>query len=91
MSRIHNLTSALLTAVTLVVLAACTPKVNYPGKQVTKPGFIEKQYVAEDGAVLPVRSWLPQDGPARAVIVAVHGFNDYSNAFTSPGSYLGRA
>lgn len=33
-----------------------------------------------------MRRWLP-DGPPRAVILALHGFNDYSNAFDAPGQY----
>jgi alpha-beta hydrolase superfamily lysophospholipase len=39
-----------------------------------------------DHASLPRRAWLP-DGPPRAVILAVHGFNDYSNAFTEFGEF----
>jgi acylglycerol lipase len=39
-----------------------------------------------DGASLSRREWLP-DRPARAVILAVHGFNDYSNAFTEFGAF----
>ncbi|HSA81948.1 MAG TPA: lysophospholipase [Geminicoccaceae bacterium] len=35
---------------------------------------------------MPRREWLP-DSPPRAVILAVHGFNDYSNAFTDFGEY----
>ena len=35
---------------------------------------------------LPRRAWLPED-PPRAVILAVHGFNDYSNAFAEFGIY----
>jgi alpha-beta hydrolase superfamily lysophospholipase len=31
---------------------------------------------------------LPERGNAKAVIVALHGFNDYSNAFAMPGRYL---
>jgi acylglycerol lipase len=38
----------------------------------------------DDGAKLPLRSWLPAGKP-RAVILALHGFNDYSNAFDGPG------
>jgi alpha-beta hydrolase superfamily lysophospholipase len=38
-----------------------------------------------DGAKLPVHVWLPADSP-KAVIVALHGFNDYSNAFAIPGA-----
>jgi acylglycerol lipase len=36
---------------------------------------------------LPRRAWLPDDAPPRAVILAVHGFNDYSNAFDEFGTF----
>jgi acylglycerol lipase len=36
---------------------------------------------------LPRRAWLPADSPPRAVVLAVHGFNDYSNAFETFGTY----
>jgi alpha-beta hydrolase superfamily lysophospholipase len=36
---------------------------------------------------LPRRAWLPEDTPPRAVILALHGFNDYSNAFEAFGTY----
>ena len=39
-----------------------------------------------DHANLARRTWLP-DGPPRAVVLAVHGFNDYSNAFTEFGEF----
>lgn len=48
---------------------------------------------AADGAKLPFRAWLPKaaatgaDAP-KAVILGVHGFNDYSNAFDMPGQWL---
>jgi alpha-beta hydrolase superfamily lysophospholipase len=48
------------------------------------PHFSETGLIAADGAVLPLRRWLPA-GEARAVILALHGFNDYSNAFDGPG------
>ena len=37
-----------------------------------------------DGQVLPLRKWLPH-GEVKAVILALHGFNDYSNAFEAAG------
>ena len=88
MFRMKILPIAILIMVTLVNLSACTPKVNLPGKLVVEPRFENGEYIARDGAVLPVRSWLPKDGRTGAVIVAVHGFNDYSNAFTYPGIYF---
>ncbi|HUZ72171.1 MAG TPA: lysophospholipase, partial [Stellaceae bacterium] len=35
---------------------------------------------ADDGAVLPLHIWLPK-GKVEATILALHGFDDYSNAF----------
>jgi acylglycerol lipase len=40
---------------------------------------------AEDGARLPLRVTLPK-GPVKATILAIHGFNDYSNAFAGPAA-----
>jgi acylglycerol lipase len=48
------------------------------------PRFTGASFVTADGQALPLRKWLP-NGPARAVILALHGFNDYSNAFEGPG------
>lgn len=46
------------------------------------PGQVGR-YVADDGTALPLRAWLPQDRPV-AVVLALHGFNDYGNAFAEP-------
>ena len=58
------------------------------------PHFTETGFVAADGAVLPLRKWLPPrdrgGGEAKAVILALHGFNDYSNAFDGPGEIWSR-
>lgn len=48
------------------------------------PHFTETAFVTADGQMLPLRKWLPTDG-VKAVILALHGFNDYSNAFEEPG------
>jgi acylglycerol lipase len=49
----------------------------------TKPAPAPYRFAAEDGAALPLRVWLPE-GPVKAVIIGVHGMNDYSNALTGP-------
>jgi len=43
--------------------------------------------VAADDTILPLKIWLPKHRP-RAVIVALHGFNDYSNAFQGTGAFF---
>jgi acylglycerol lipase len=48
------------------------------------PRFTEQSFIAADGQVLPLRKWLPT-GDVKGVILALHGFNDYSNAFEGPG------
>ena len=50
---------------------------------VTPARLTDSAFIAADGARLPLRRWLP-DGPVSAVILALHGFNDYSNAFDRP-------
>lgn len=47
--------------------------------------------VTADGAELPMRAWLPATFSGRtkpkAILLGVHGFNDYSNAFDMPGRW----
>ncbi|HIJ82503.1 MAG TPA: alpha/beta hydrolase [Desulfuromonadales bacterium] len=64
--------------------------VNHPGAEITTPKIENAQFITADGALLPLRSWLPKETPIKAVVIALHGFNDYSNAFTSSGEYLSR-
>ncbi len=52
------------------------------------PRFTDTGFVAADGQILPLRKWLPQaqgKGEPKAVILALHGFNDYANAFERTG------
>lgn len=88
MYQMRIISIAGVLAAALFVLSACQPVVNYPGKQVSTPKIINENFVAGDGAILPLRSWLPKDRKVKGVIIALHGFNDYSNFFASPGDYL---
>jgi alpha-beta hydrolase superfamily lysophospholipase len=49
------------------------------------PQLERDRITAEDGAVLPLRSWMPIGKP-HAIVLALHGFNDYSNAFAGAGA-----
>jgi alpha-beta hydrolase superfamily lysophospholipase len=60
--------------------AEAAPMTALPGPRFTPDGF-----VTADGQVLPLRRWLP-DGTPKAVILALHGFNDYSHAFADPAT-----
>ena len=77
---------SLALMVTLAAGACASPHQQSTGTPIQTPHFTETAILAADGAELPLRRWLP-DGRPRAVILALHGFNDYSNAFDAPGTY----
>ena len=70
----------------LFLLGACAPRLEPAGPAIQFPALSDSQIIMADGAALPLRRWLP-DGAPRAVIVALHGFNDYSRAFEQPATY----
>lgn len=67
----------------IVLLAACTPKVQEAGERNGAARLGETSLITGDGVKLPVRIW-PATGENRAILLAVHGFNDYSHAFSLP-------
>jgi alpha-beta hydrolase superfamily lysophospholipase len=62
-----------------IAAAAATPNPN------RGPAITADALITADGVRLPLRQWLPR-GPVKAVILALHGFNDYSNAFAMPAA-----
>jgi alpha-beta hydrolase superfamily lysophospholipase len=76
-----------LALVAVALITACAPLIAEPGPRRFQPGLTAHGIRAADGAVLPMRVWRP-DGPPQAVILALHGFNDYGNFFAEPGAYL---
>jgi alpha-beta hydrolase superfamily lysophospholipase len=80
------LLAALLAAI--LFAAACAPIVRPLGKPINQPLLAGDFFHTADGLVLPVKSWRPQKDPPRAVLIALHGFNDYSNFFATPGAFL---
>jgi alpha-beta hydrolase superfamily lysophospholipase len=50
------------------------------GPTMAPPGLRDGAIIAGDGAVLPLRRF-PPAGPPRAVVLALHGFNDHAGNF----------
>lgn len=69
------------------VLAGCSPKVQQVQVREHAPVLSQFSLILGNGNILPVRSWVPESEP-KAVIVALHGFNDYSNAYSGVGKYM---
>jgi alpha-beta hydrolase superfamily lysophospholipase len=68
-----------------VALAGCAAATAPPGPGPAMPALADGSFTARDGMVLPLRHWGPLDHP-RAIVVALHGMSDYSNAFALPGA-----
>jgi alpha-beta hydrolase superfamily lysophospholipase len=92
MSRLRLLLVPFL-ALLAPLLASCAPVTVPAGPAVTTPKLEASRIVAADGAVLPLRHWPAATngggnhgtgGRPRAVILALHGFGDYSGAFEDP-------
>jgi alpha-beta hydrolase superfamily lysophospholipase len=83
----------LVPVLCLALLAAgCAPQLAPPGPGaktgLTAPRLTPDHLIASDGLALPLRAWLPEDAAApRAVILALHGFNFYSEIFEEPAAY----
>lgn len=86
----------LLMVAAFLLLTACAPSgdISLQVAAVAPPSpravaaagparFTDDAFIADDGARLPLRKWVP-DGPVKAVILALHGFGDYSHGFAEP-------
>ncbi len=80
-------------------MSACAPNLAPGGPGTQTPALLETSFATADGLALPLRTWLPpaseeiaekESGSPeiKAVILALHGFNDYSRAFENPGKIL---
>jgi alpha-beta hydrolase superfamily lysophospholipase len=87
----------------LLLAAGCAPTTDRMAQQEgigtaraardpqTVPHFAGDRFIAADGVALPLRKWLPPAGErVGAVVLALHGFNDYDNAFAWPGKAWAR-
>ena len=71
-----------------VALAACQPQIQQSTGALQDPVLTDDVAVMSDGTHLPMQQWKPNPHAPEAVIVALHGFNDYSQAFQLAGEYL---
>ena len=77
----------------LVLLSGCAPDFTTPQSPgLSEPQLQETSFLSYDGTELPLRSWQPQGGvdAARFILIAVHGFNDYSNFIKNSAHYFNK-
>jgi alpha-beta hydrolase superfamily lysophospholipase len=79
---------AVLATALLLLVVACAPVLRAPGPAVHTPQLTSDGFRTADGEVLAVKTWGPDKGAAKTIIIALHGFNDYSNFFAAPAGFL---
>jgi acylglycerol lipase len=68
-----------------MALAACAPVLSPRGTEAVAPAVEQDAFVTRDGLRLPLRHWDAEH--PRAIVVALHGMSDYSEAFDLPGPW----
>jgi alpha-beta hydrolase superfamily lysophospholipase len=78
---------ALPFAALALLLSACATQEIATVPPPKGPELDADVLIAPDGALLPLYRWTPPARP-RAVVLALHGMNDYGRSFASLGSFL---
>ncbi|MES2253860.1 MAG: lysophospholipase [Pseudomonadota bacterium] len=81
-----RLFAIVLCPILFLALAGCAATTAPLGNESVKPHLESDVLVARDGTRLPLREWTADGDAPKAVIVALHGMSDYSNAFDMPGT-----
>lgn len=78
--------------ISLAMLAACAaPRIVEPANPQKAPTQLGVEVaIMDDGYRLPVRIWSATDTP-EILLIGLHGFNDYANAFAPLGQALARS
>jgi acylglycerol lipase len=76
-----------------MLIAACAPTVQRAGSPLstfTGPRFdvAAERFVSFDGTELGLSAWLPDGQEPWAVVIGLHGMNDYANAFYLAGPWF---
>ena len=78
----------LMALLSILLLAACAEPYVYPSPgNHALPRLTESHALMEDGYKLPLARW-EAIGRPRALVLALHGLNDYSKAFDGLGQHL---
>jgi len=72
------------------MLTACSPNfIEFQAPEAAAPAISGSIFTTFDSTELSLRAWLPSD-KIDGVIIALHGFNDYSNFMQEPALFFNR-
>lgn len=86
-STFSNPACLVVVLLTALFAGGCAPAIQQSRLAAdAKPQLTDQAFIASDSARLPLTSW-PAEHP-KAVLIALHGFNDYRRFFNAAGDYL---
>ena len=85
---VFNKFKRLAALLLLLNIAACVPMTRPAGPAIANGQLLSDVFITPDGSQLPLKKWHTPQTEIKAVIIAIHGFNDYSNFFHLAGTYL---
>jgi acylglycerol lipase len=68
-----------------LLVSACAPRLAGQGVEARMPAIEGDRYVTRDGLLLGLQHWDAKK--PHAILVALHGMSDYSNAYAMPASW----
>lgn len=74
--------------VLITLIFGCSPSVQTYQGYLHKPKLTDNFFITSDGKKLPLNVWNSQATKVKAVVIALHGFNDHSGAFKELGNIL---
>jgi len=72
-----------VAVVLMLAAGACAPRIQPAGTANGPPQLASAAMVAADGRRIPIQTWAPKGRP-KAIIIGLHGMNDYANGFALP-------
>ena len=84
--KLRSIAACLISLILLVLFACSSPTYQPVSTHFVSASLDDHSAIMADGYRLPVSRYLSNN--AKAVVIALHGFNDYRNAFSPLCSYL---
>lgn len=88
MNTLVKISKIFILCLILSNLLACAPRFYQPSKTCSHGQLLNDLFVTCDGNYLPLKTWYPPSTDIKAIIIALHGFNDYSHFFQLAGNYF---
>lgn len=86
--HVHTAKVVIVGMAICLLIMACAPQVILPKKGGGIPSFDKNAFISFDQTALAYKKWLPENKPIQKIVIALHGFNDYSNFFEDTGNWL---